>query len=233
MEAMSSVLLVAGDPATLAPVAAELSVTGLRAKSVTRHEDAVAEAAARPYDVAIVAVEPPQRGGAGLVQELKRLRPNMACIVSAPNPSREDVLHALSAGALAYVAGPPNTEALAELVKERRRHDLSTTEDALSVQVEEQDGAPLLRLRGDLDLVTAPLLQRRIDELLGVGHERLLVDADSLGFCDSTGLRVLLSARRRLAERAGELRLLRTSRVLQRLLDLSGLSELLQTPIAR
>jgi len=39
----------------------------------------------------------------------------------------------------------------------------------------------------------------------------LLVDADSLGFCDSTGLRVLISARRRLAERSGELQLLRTS----------------------
>ena len=102
-------------------------------------------------------------------------------------------------------------------------------EDALDVRVEEEDGAPVLCLQGDLDLVTAPLLQRRIDELLGAGHDRLLVDADSLGFCDSTGLRLLLSARRRLAERSGELRLRRTSGVLQRLLDLSGLAALMRS----
>jgi anti-sigma B factor antagonist len=229
MEPMSSILLVAPAPASLAPVVAELAVAGLRAKTVTSFDDAAAQAAARPYEVAIIAVEPPHREGASLVQELKRLRPDMACIVVAPNPSREDVLHTLSAGALAYVAGPLKAELLADLVKERRRHELSTTEDALTVRVEERDGAPLLCLQGDLDLVTAPLLQRRIDELLGAGHDRLLVDADSLGFCDSTGLRLLISARRRLTERSGELRLLRTSGVLQRLLDLSGLTAVLQS----
>jgi anti-sigma B factor antagonist len=227
MEPMSSVLLVAPDPSTLESVAAELSVAGLRSRSAVTFEEALAQAAARPFEVAIIAVEPPRREGAGLVQELKRLRPAMACIVVAGNPCREDVLHALSAGALAYVAGPPKAEAIADLVKERRRHDRTTAEDALDVRVQEQDGVPVLCLQGDLDLVTAPLLQRRIDELLGAGHDRLLVDADSLGFCDSTGLRLLLSARRRLAERSGELHLLRTSGVLQRLLDLSGLTPFL------
>src|SRR5437016_5475356 len=125
MEAMMSVLLVAPVPATLEPVAAELAVAGLRAKAVTSFEEATALATAHPYEVTIIAVEPPHREGAGLVRELKRLRPEMACIVVALHPSREDVLHALSAGALAYLAGPPRAEALAELVKERRRRDLS------------------------------------------------------------------------------------------------------------
>src|SRR4051812_45776704 len=230
MEAMPSVLLVSLEPATLAPVAAELAVAGIRAKTVSDFEQAIEQVSARPYEIAIIVVEPPRLEGAGIVQDLKRRRPGMACIVAAPSPSREDVLHTLSAGALAYVGGPINAVSLVELVKERRRHDLSTTEDALDVRVEEADGAPVLYLNGDLDLVTAPLLQRRIDELLGAGHDRLLVDADSLGFCDSTGLRLLLSARRRLAERSGELLLLRTSGVLQRLLDLSGLAPLMRRP---
>ena len=230
MEPMSSVLLVAREPASLEPVGAELAVAGLRTRSVTTFDEALAQAAARDYDVAIIAAEMPHPGGAELVERLKQVRPRMACIVVAPIPSREDALRALSAGALAYVAGPPQAEALAELVRERRRHDLSATEDALTVGVEARDGEPLLCLAGDLDMVTAPLLQRRIDELIGAGHNRLLVDADALGFCDSTGLRVLISARRRLAERAGELRLLRTSGVLQRLLDLSGLAAAVQSP---
>jgi anti-anti-sigma factor len=230
MELMSSVLLVAEEPAALEPVGIELGVVGLRTRSVTTSDEALAQAAAHDYDVAIIAAEMPHRGGAQLVERLKQVRPGMACIVVSPQPSREDALRALSAGALAYVAGPPKAEALAELVRERRRHALSATEDALDVRVEERNGEPLLHLRGDLDIVTAPLLQRRIDELLGAGHNRLLVDADSLGFCDSTGLRVLISARRRLAERSGELQLLRTSGVLQRLLDLSGLATILKSP---
>jgi anti-sigma B factor antagonist len=228
MEPMSSVLLVARDTAALEPVGVELAVAGLRTRAVMSYEEAVAQAAVREYDVAIIEAEMPQRGGAELVEQLKRVRPGMACIVVAPQPSREDALRALSAGALAYIAGPPQAEALAELVRERRRHVLSATEDALDVRVEEREGEPLLCLRGDLDVVTAPLLQRRINELIGAGHNRVLVDADSLGFCDSTGLRTLISARRRLAERAGELRLLRTSGVLQRLLDLSGVTAILQ-----
>jgi anti-anti-sigma factor len=229
MEPMSSVLLIARESISLEPVGAELAVMGLRTRSVSTSQEALEQAAAREYDVAIIAEEKPQPGGAELVERLKQVRPGMACIVVTPNPSREDALRALSAGALAYVTGPPRAEALAEMVRDRRRHALAATEDALAVRVEEHEGEPLLCLQGDLDLLTAPLLQQRIDELLGAGHNRLLVDADSLGFCDSTGLRVLISARRRLAERSGELRLLRTSGVLQRLLDMSGVSLLLQS----
>jgi anti-sigma B factor antagonist len=227
MEAMPSILLVAEEPAALEPVGAELAVAGLRTRAVASPDEAIAQVAVREYDVAIIASELPTMSGAELVERLKQVRPGMGCIVVASHPSREDALRVLSAGALAYVVGPPRAEALAELVKERRRHTLSATEDALNVRIEAQDGEPLLHLAGDLDIVTAPLLQRRIDELLGAGHDRLLIDAEALGFCDSTGLRVLMAARRRLTERSGELRLLRTSGVLQRLLNLSHLDAVL------
>ena len=47
----------------------------------------------------------------------------MACIVVTASPSRERRRSTL-AGALAYLAGPLRVEALADLVKERRRHTL-------------------------------------------------------------------------------------------------------------
>jgi anti-sigma B factor antagonist len=227
LELAPSVLLIATPPDSLEPVGVELAMAGLRSRTVTTAEEAVVQAESREYDVAIISAELAD-GGAALVQRLKLCRPTMACIVVAECPSRDGALRSLSAGAMAYLSGPLRVEALAELVKERRRHSLSATEDALTVGVEEHEGSPLLRLDGDLDIVTAPLLQRRIDELLGAGHDRLLFDADSLAFCDSTGLRILLGARRRLADRAGELRLLRTSSVLQRLLDISGLDATLR-----
>jgi anti-sigma B factor antagonist len=230
VELAPTVLLIAAPATTLEPVAMELAVAGLRALTATSAEQAVAQAAARPYDVAILSAELPG-GGASLVPRLKQVRPDMACIVVAAKPSRDEALGSLSAGALAYVAGPLQAEPLVELIKERRRHTLSATEDALQVRVEEREGAPLLWLTGDLDIVTAPLLQRRIDELIGAGHDRLLVDADALAFCDSTGLRILMGARRRLTDRSGELVLQRTSKVLQRLLDLTGLDDQLRPAI--
>jgi anti-sigma B factor antagonist len=231
VELAPSILLVAAPSAELEPVGVELAMAGLRSRAVDSAGEAVAQAQARAYEVAIISGELAE-GGAALVQRLKQSRPGMACIVVTASPSREEALHSLSAGALAYLAGPLRVEALADLVKERRRHTLSATEAALSVRVAEEDGTPVLQLDGDLDIVTAPLLQRLIDELLGSGHDRLLLDADSLNFCDSTGLRILFLARRRLEERGGELRLLRSSSVLQRLLDLSGLDANLRPAVA-
>src|SRR5207253_9878037 len=119
MGPMSSVLLVAREPASLELVGAELAVAGLRTRSVTTVDEALAQAAARDYDVAIIAAEMPHPGGAELVERLKQVRPRMACIVVAPIPSREDALRALSAGARADVAGAPPAQAGGGLVRGR------------------------------------------------------------------------------------------------------------------
>src|SRR5438309_1391516 len=150
MEAMPSILLVATVPAAFEAVAAELAMAGLRTRFVASVEEAAEQVAVREYDVAIIAAEQPGPSAAGLVTQLKRQRPEMACIIVAPQPSPDEALHALSAGALAYMAGPPRAEALVDLVRQRRHHDLSATEEALKVQVEEHAGEPLLRLTGDL-----------------------------------------------------------------------------------
>src|SRR6266581_1504670 len=71
------VLLVAREPASLEPVGAELAVAGLRTRSVTTFDEALAQAAARDYDVAIIAAEMPHPGGAELVERLKQVRPRM------------------------------------------------------------------------------------------------------------------------------------------------------------
>src|SRR5437867_3751124 len=101
MEAMPSILLVAAVPAVFESVGAELAMAGLRTRCVASAEEAAEHVAAREYDVAIIAAEQPGPGVPGLVAELKRLRPEMACIVIAPQPSPGEALRALSAGALA------------------------------------------------------------------------------------------------------------------------------------
>src|SRR5688572_28581516 len=49
-----------------------------------------------------------------------------------------------------------------------------------------------VRPAGSLDMETAPLLDRRLDEARRAGFRRLIVDLSGLSFMDSTGLRLAL-----------------------------------------
>lgn len=61
------------------------------------------------------------------------------------------------------------------------------------VKVEDEDGAVLLRLHGELDLVSEPVLAGELAKAQG---RPLRIDLSELGFMDSTGLRALLTAMR-------------------------------------
>src|SRR4051794_33499609 len=55
-------------------------------------------------------------------------------------------------------------------------------------------GRDAVRVRpvGELDLVTAPMLKARIDELREGGFRRLILDLRGLRFMDSSGLHLIL-----------------------------------------
>ncbi|HLI15803.1 MAG TPA: STAS domain-containing protein [Acidimicrobiales bacterium] len=81
----------------------------------------------------------------------------------------------------------------------------------------------VLRLRGELDLLAAPVLRRGLVEAAQAHVPRLLVDVSELGFVDSTGLSVLVAARHRLAEAGGRLALAGPGGVVRDALVASGL----------
>ena len=65
-------------------------------------------------------------------------------------------------------------------------------------------------MRGEIDLVTAPILWQRLVEVLP-DTKRLVVDLRDTEFIDSTGLGVLVRALKRLRHNGGDL-VLRTPR---------------------
>jgi anti-sigma B factor antagonist len=88
--------------------------------------------------------------------------------------------------------------------------------------VEEQDGAVVVRLVGELDLYNAHLVR---DELLAAAErapKRLIVELSGVTFIDSTGLGVLIEARTRLANRDTFL-LVSPGLETRRALEISGL----------
>jgi anti-anti-sigma factor len=71
---------------------------------------------------------------------------------------------------------------------------------------EEADGWVVVRVAGELDLHTAPLLRDRItDVVVTRSRPRVILDLADLRFCDSTGLGILVALHKRLHSATGAL----------------------------
>ncbi len=77
----------------------------------------------------------------------------------------------------------------------------------VSFEVHKEPERTRLSVSGDLDLASAPLLAERAVALVPEAPGQLVIDFSGVTFCDSAGIRALLTVRNA-AERAGrELRL--------------------------
>jgi anti-anti-sigma factor len=97
--------------------------------------------------------------------------------------------------------------------------------------IEIVDGpVPILRVRGELDLSTAGRLARTVQAVGGVRRRsRLVIDLTELEFCDSTGLRALMSAVREIEVLGGRAAIAVTpGGPFDRLLELTGRAEFLR-----
>ncbi|MFD7417074.1 STAS domain-containing protein [Kitasatospora purpeofusca] len=83
-------------------------------------------------------------------------------------------------------------------------------------------GAKLCVLVGDLDIETLAPAAEALDALVAQGPGAVVIDLGGVGFCDSSGLNVLLRTRIA-AERGGlELRLAAVPPTVMRVFDLTG-----------
>ena len=98
---------------------------------------------------------------------------------------------------------------------------------SLTVDVEQRDSTTVVRLAGELDMASAPRLQAVIDDLLGHGCTRIVVDLYELAFCDSAGLNAFVQGDKRCAARGGWLRLNRAQGHVARVMELSGVGDVL------
>ncbi|MFE1293953.1 STAS domain-containing protein [Streptomyces sp. NPDC058731] len=85
------------------------------------------------------------------------------------------------------------------------------------------DGTTVVKLRGEIDILTAPSLGARLDDLTAVVLPDLVVDLRAVSFIDCAGLGVLCRARNRVMERHGRLRLITESSQFLRVLSGAGL----------
>jgi anti-sigma B factor antagonist len=85
----------------------------------------------------------------------------------------------------------------------------------------------VIAVRGELDLANGDELQRELLRVEATDARSIVVDLSGLRFMDSTGIRVLLSADARSRADSDRLTLLRGPAAVQRVLEITGVVDLL------
>src|SRR5689334_22464842 len=82
-------------------------------------------------------------------------------------------------------------------------------------------------VRGEIDLATVPELDLRLHHVIDTSPAHLVVDCHEVTFDDSTGVRALVNARKKLGARHRSLTVVNASPFVARVLEILGLTEML------
>ena len=99
-------------------------------------------------------------------------------------------------------------------------------EQEIEINVERHGDATVVEARGEVDVATAPALRAAVDGALDDGPAEVVVDLRGVTFIDSTGLGVLIGARRRCLDDGGDLRVVVTEPRILKVFEITGLADL-------
>jgi anti-sigma B factor antagonist len=95
----------------------------------------------------------------------------------------------------------------------------------LVISIENEGSSCMMALDGEVDVYTSSRLRQALNEAIDKGCGNVVVDLQELGFIDSSGLGVLVSALRRLKENGGTLRLVCTKESILKIFRITGLDK--------
>jgi anti-anti-sigma factor len=82
----------------------------------------------------------------------------------------------------------------------------------------------VISIKGELDAYTAPGVEEQIAKLMAERITHVVLDLSETAFLDSSGLRAILTAHRKLGNEQGSLTLRAPSEPVTRLLEITGLT---------
>jgi anti-anti-sigma factor len=82
------------------------------------------------------------------------------------------------------------------------------------LKVDETERAPwtVVRVTGELDIITSPEIRQRVHDAVAEGRHALVLDLSGVFFCDSSGVGVLIASRRLIRSCGGALRIVLPAR---------------------
>jgi len=95
----------------------------------------------------------------------------------------------------------------------------------LDIKTDRAGGVCTVNLEGEIDVYTAPRLKAELVSAIESGCVNVIVDLEDVGFIDSSGLGVLVSALRRARERDGAVRIVCTRDNILKIFRITGLDK--------
>lgn len=104
-------------------------------------------------------------------------------------------------------------------------------ESSFVALVHERESVPVVKVSGDLDLMSAPTFREVLEDAVSRARKEeargvVVVDLGGVGFMDSCGINELVGATRRFVSGGGEVRLAVKSSPVVRTLSVTGLDRL-------
>lgn len=90
----------------------------------------------------------------------------------------------------------------------------------------ENSGIYTVNIEGNVDTNSAPDVKSGLDELIGAGASKIVMDLSFMEYISSAGLRVLLLTGKQLKGSSGELRLCGMNESVRDVFDISGFSSI-------
>ena len=99
---------------------------------------------------------------------------------------------------------------------------------AVDIEATDEPDAVVVRPMGEIDIATGPVLEEKVEALVEAGIRRCAIDLTGVEFIDSAGLQMVLASRAALRRVGGAFSLQGASPSVSRILDISGMTALLQ-----
>jgi anti-anti-sigma factor len=99
---------------------------------------------------------------------------------------------------------------------------------ALTITVESVDDLPVIRAEGELDLSTVPEMRPVVTQVTERQPRAIVFDFRGISYMDSSGLGILVSAKKRLGLYRGEVIVITQQSSVLKALSLSGLDQILR-----
>ena len=106
--------------------------------------------------------------------------------------------------------------------------ELRVTVDA---EPRSHDAAVVVRVSGEVDIQTSPILDSHLQQVLGEGVASIVVNLAEVTFLDSTGLSVLVAGLKRCQGAGGTLQVVSPRPHVQRIFEVTGLTDAFQVEV--
>lgn len=97
----------------------------------------------------------------------------------------------------------------------------------MNISESKQGNVTILQIQGKLDSMNSPELDKRLTGLVESGIRQIAVDLAGIDYVSSAGLRVFLSAAKRLKQTQGKLALANPTVQVQQIFDIAGFASIL------